>query len=587
MKKIIFLLFIPFLCFSQQKFEYGKSLFERSEFDSAHVVFSELISGYKGKFNDTTLALYKTYLGKVYHMQERYDLALQEFEQAITLMDSAHNYNGKAFAMISLAESYRRMVKLNDAERDFSLHKGEKILAEVLKMHVQHPLNKYNEAYLYNRFAAILQELSKEEDKVVLYSNKTIEIADKYGYSDLTASSLNELGFHEENKKEYTLAANYYKKSFDIEAHLQNRIYMASVLTNLARIHLRLQEYKKSEQYADQALKLIDKTDWINTKTYLYDVYSQALFEQHKYKEARDAYIWHSNYLKASSDKSYSKALLEIESKYELTKKAAQIEKEKQELKLSESKTALRTQERNYVVEGAVVLLLLVFLLFFSYKKIKRTNVLLSSSLQEREMLLKEVNHRVKNNLQVVSSLLDLQAEHMQDETARRQLLESKNRLNSIAQVHELMYSQESFARLNVKDYFSYLAEEIKNSLWEERLANVEVSCENIEMSIAEAISLGILLNELLTNSFKHAKPGGNLLEILIVLNKRNNEIKLDYRDNGRNYVPSDQGRIGIGATIINSMVRQLHGASEIIYTDGFQFKLLFEIRANGKNSYR
>ena len=310
MKKLIkttfFFLFIPFLCFSQQKFELGKALYDRSEFDSANSVFSELMAGSKGKVNDTTLAWYKIYLGKTYHMQEKYDTALQEFEQAIALMDSAHNYNGKAFAMISLAELYRKMVTLNDKERDLFHGKAEKIIDEVFKLLASHSLNKYNEAYLYNRYAAILQEMSKEQDKVLLYSNKAIEIADQYGYPDLKAASLNELGFYAENGKEYNTAVNYYKQSLDIETQLQNKIYIASVLTNLARICLRMQEYKQSKQYAEQTIKLIENTDWINTKAYLYDVYSEALYDLGEYKEARDAYTLHYGYLKKSSDKSFS-----------------------------------------------------------------------------------------------------------------------------------------------------------------------------------------------------------------------------------------------------------------------------------------
>ena len=201
-------------------------------------------------------------------------------------------------------------------------------------------------------------------------------------------------------------------------------------------------------------------------------------------------------------------------------------------------------------------------------------------------MLLMEVNHRVKNNLQVISSLLDLQAEQMQEENARMQLMESKNRINSIAQVHELMYSQENFVSINVKVYFTRLVEEIQSNLWREKGATVEIKCENIDMRIAEAISVGILLNELLTNSVKHAKPSGNLLEILIAFRADNNKIRLDYSDNGQCNAPFDKGKKGIGTTIISSMVRQLHGTSETYFNGNFKFYLLFELRPDGKNPY-
>lgn len=578
MKKLVFLIFIPLFSFSNTDFEKGKALFLTSEFDSALVCFSSMINSCENRCHDTTLALYKTYLGKTYSVLEQYEKALVEFEQAISLMDGAGNYNGKAFAMISLAEMYRKSYKLEKAKSQ---------MKEVFDLHRKHPLNKNNEAYMYNRYAAVINELEYISDEVYSYSNKVIEICTQTRDLDMKASSINELGYQEEKRKQFDAATRYYLNAYEIYKAQNNRIYIAQMMTNLARVSLYDNKPGECEKYLKQGIELTENTAWHDTKAGLLGFYSIFLYNRGRFKESRDILGKFVDAQMGKLQKQHSRTLVEMESKYELGKKSTQIELEKQKSQLAEAEASQKTQQRNYIAVGGILLAVLLVLLFLSHRKIKQTNASLNVALLDREALLKEVNHRVKNNLQVISSLLDLQAEHTQEENAKRQLLEGMNRINSIAQVHELMYSQDNLVNLNMKDYFTLLAEEIKNNLWKETNATVEINCANIEMRVAEAIPVGILLNELLTNSFKHAKPAGNLLEIMVALSKSHNEIKLHYKDNGRGKAPSSQEKKGIGTTIISSMVRQLHGKSETSFNGNFQFNLLFEMRANGKNSYR
>lgn len=573
----LFSLLITSASYSQLNFEKGKLFFQKSDFDSASACFISLISSCKYKCHDSILGVYETYLGKTYSMMEDYEKSLFEFEHAIYLMQSTGNFNGMAFAQISLAEMYRRAEKFDKAKKEID---------EVFELHAKHNLSKNNQAYMYNRYAAIVSEIDYVSDTVFAYSNKVLDIVKQTGNLDLKASSLNELGYYEEKNERLDLAERYYKEAYQIYNLQSNKIYIAQMFINLSRLCLHLRKLDECEEYLKRGIKLTENTNWYNIKASLYGSYSTLLYSQARYKESREILGKFIDIQMAKMENQQSRALLELESKYESNKKSVQIELEKQKSKLAKSETIKKTQQRNYISISVVILFILLILLFLSYRKIKRTNASLSISLIDRELLLKEVNHRVKNNLQVISSLLELQAEHTQDENSKRKLIEGRNRINSISHVHELIYSQDKLVNLCMEEYITLLSNEVKESLWKEVEGNVKISCDNIELGITEAIPVGILLNELLMNSFKHAKPPANLIEIIVMLEKNNDEINFLYRDNGQDGIYFSNGKIGIGTTVINGMVRQLHAKSEVLHNKGFQFQMIFKPQLHGKNSY-
>jgi two-component system, sensor histidine kinase PdtaS len=582
MKKYLYLFLLmvfvlrPFSICAQTEFERGKALYNASEFDSAVVVFSELIRSCADQCNDTTLALYKTYLGKTQSVLEHYDKALTQFTEAIVLMDRSRNYNGKAFAMISLGEMYRKSYKLEKARNE---------LNEVFDLKNTHGLSLNMEAYLYNRYAAVLNEISADSPLIPEYCKKVIAITNRTGDMDMQAGALNDLGYFEEKQNHHKEAAAYYRRAYEIYKANGSKIYIAQGLTNLARALVSLGKEKECEEYLKEGIALTENTTWYGTRANLLEFYAMFLKDRKRYEEFAQIIEKYNEAYKAKLQKEQSRVLLEMESKYESQKKSSQIESERQKSKLAVTEAKNKTLQRNYFALGGIVLTVLLFALYFSYKKIKTTNASLNVALLDREELLKEVNHRVKNNLQVVSSLLEMQADHTLDEPTKKQLLEGKSRINSISLVHELIYAQKDLSRLNISEYFSYLVSEIKDNLWKEVKADVEIECDEIDLPVASAIPLGILVNELLTNSFKHAQPANGKLEIFIGLKGYGDKIQLEYMDNGRvSAEPST--RKGMGSTIIEGMVRQLHATSEVLRTDGFHFKIKFTPVKNGKYSY-
>jgi tetratricopeptide (TPR) repeat protein len=331
--KTAFILFIVFQTtflssYSQIDFEKGKNLFQKSEFDSAFAYFSKLIDSCGNACADSTLAIYKVYMGKTYTILEQYDKALAEFENAIQLMNSANSYNGKSFAMISLAEMYRKSYKLE---------KARLTLREVFDLHKKHSLLKSNEAYMYNRFAAVLNEQENFNEEVVLYSNKVLEITQETEDFDMMASSINELGYFEEKQKSYEKAMQYYLKAFEIYKKQDSKIYIAQMLTNLARISLYDGKEKLTEEYLKQGIQLTENTTWYDTRSSLLALYSSFLYDRGRWRESREILEQYIEAQVAKLKKQHSRALVEMESKYEFSKKTAIIEMEQQKSELAKA----------------------------------------------------------------------------------------------------------------------------------------------------------------------------------------------------------------------------------------------------------
>jgi PAS domain S-box-containing protein len=182
-------------------------------------------------------------------------------------------------------------------------------------------------------------------------------------------------------------------------------------------------------------------------------------------------------------------------------------------------------------------------------------------SLHEKEMLLAEVHHRVKNNLAVITGLLELQSYSADNESARQILKESQARVNSIAMVHEKLYKSDDFSQVDVKQYLEELSLMIHKMMDPANLdVAIELNMEHVELPIIQAIPCGLLFNEVITNSFKHAFKGRKTGEIKVCLIQRENEINLRIEDDGVGLPEIAENDIqkSMGMTLIKTLAKQL-----------------------------
>lgn len=190
----------------------------------------------------------------------------------------------------------------------------------------------------------------------------------------------------------------------------------------------------------------------------------------------------------------------------------------------------------------------------------------LRRSLQEKEVLLKEVHHRVKNNMQVISSLISLQADKLSDPESLERLRESQNRIKSMALVHESLYQSENLASIDPAGYLRNLTSEVISSYALDTAIDVDFSVSVSIMDIDTALPCGLIVNELVSNSLKHGFKGRTEGTITIVLSETETEYILSVRDDGCG-LPADfdiAGLDSLGIKLINVLTRQMRGTIEI-----------------------
>lgn len=214
----------------------------------------------------------------------------------------------------------------------------------------------------------------------------------------------------------------------------------------------------------------------------------------------------------------------------------------------------------------------------WSLKKIEEE---LIQSLSEKEVLLKEIHHRVKNNLAVVTALLDLQFLNTEEPKVKSILSDSKSRVKSMAYIHETLYQTENFSKVNLKEYLDRLCKSINNTFnTSGKTINIHLDTSGHNMEMEKAIPLGLLLNELLVNSYKHAFIDRTEGDIRVHLIQQGGDLELRVTDNGVGFnVEDQQGRKSksLGMTIIKTLARQLHAEMKMDSKPGdtsFSFKM-------------
>lgn len=204
---------------------------------------------------------------------------------------------------------------------------------------------------------------------------------------------------------------------------------------------------------------------------------------------------------------------------------------------------------------------------------------------KDNEVLLKEVHHRVKNNLAIISGLLTLEIYGMDDTRSKLPLQRSINRIQSMAKVHELLYNTGSFSSVNLRDYLQQLSEVIRDTFDVEEGVEVCFDLENLEVNINVAIPLGMLINELMTNSFKYAfKNSQGRIEISI--GQSDGRYHVCYRDNGRGFEkePDLQNPETLGLTIISTLIKQLRAEYKLQTKNQFVLEFSFEDSLKGSH---
>jgi PAS domain S-box-containing protein len=212
-------------------------------------------------------------------------------------------------------------------------------------------------------------------------------------------------------------------------------------------------------------------------------------------------------------------------------------------------------------------------------EEIKDAQYKVKASLEEKEVLLREIHHRVKNNLQIISSLLNIQSNYIKDDEDLELLRESQSRIKSMAIIHEGLYKSNDFTHINFKDYIHSLIHYISVHYIVSPKIQINVEVKNVMLNIETAVPCGLIINELVTNSIKHAFPNGRGGKIKVSLNSKNGICSLRVSDNGIGFPANIDFRNSktLGLRLVNILSNQLDGNIVLDKSLGTEFIINFK----------
>lgn len=340
--------------------------------------------------------------------------------------------------------------------------------------------------------------------------------------------------------------------------------------TNLADSHLQLENPFIAKSYLDS----ISNT---NHAQYITD-FSRLMAEYYlKVDEADSASYFFKKHIKFKDSvhaNSKEKELLGLLVNFDLENQKETIRKQRLDLEKTKEEVLQRDRKINYSIVALVFTLIglgaVVFAYFKSVKNkrlIEDQNKIIESSLIEKDSLLKEIHHRVKNNLQMVSSLLSMQTKNTKSKEAIEALEEGKSRVKAMALIHQKLYQNEGLSVIEMQGYVESLVNSIQ-SVYKKggHDVNINIDAEGTELDIDRAIPIGLILNELVSNSFKYAFPDKESGQIYI--NIRMNEDKgfFEYMDNGIGLPDNveERSKNSMGVKLMQRLVNQLRSSLNI-----------------------
>lgn len=429
------------------------------------------------------------------------------------------------------------------------------------------------------------QELEQSED----YLLKCIELVETHPLEDSAkylAKIYTNLGNVNSAKTNDLDAIAYYKKSHNYYWKSNDKFGISLTAFNIGDV------YNYNNMY-DSALKYFKITEQMGNDLHNYEELFYAnlgfteLYERKgefdkafQFQKSKHAY---ADSLKIQK---YNKSVVELEKKYNAEKKASELIAKEKEIAISERE---KQDKQNIIILlsiGGGVLFVLSIGLLVLYRRvshaselIKKQSQSIDKTLKQKEILLQEVHHRVKNNLQLIASLLNLQLMSIENESARRAIEESKSRVQAIALMHKGLYQDDNYNSVHLKSYVNELIDNQKTlSNSSELKLDFKVKIDPIDLDIDKSVPVGLILSELISNSLKHAFKGLHQGIISISIIEQDGTIILDYSDNGIG-LPEDfniEHQESLGFTLISALTDQLNGTMTFESYTPFKWQLRF-----------
>lgn len=604
------------IVFYLQKWENVKNRYEYKNVKNWEQLFETAFKKL-AQYNDDVQLRISLALGSIYHDQGKFEIALPIIKKCY-LSKEKLSLKNKARLLIKLEEEYRVYLDIREA----ILIRQERIDIGLINNFWE----IYNDCRLYE---AAKKDFLDFEPIPSLYSLSRLEYYLNLGnlYSNLSEFdsllAIAKIGLAEadiiiERNKDLKLYRNndlfYYKGYFlgmiarykmaikkyeeaiplllkDIAYSNENIGNKADKLVDLSICYLNVGKITLVKKLIDSAAILTQKTEFkniryklIKSKSAFFEItqkYDSALFYSKKYNEINDS-------INSKIEKNQSILIL---TKFELDNRRNELKlKNSNLLKVISVNENANTRILQLSILITVIIISLFLLIYFFIENLKAKNIInlkneaLSTNIitvnkqtSKNEFLLKELHHRVKNNLQLIYSLLNLQKRRIENIDNKENLVAVQNRIHTMSLVHEFLYNSDNYEYINVFEYVKTLSAYLITIYKKE--GNVEISYdidEEIELETERVIYLGLIINEILSNTFKFELNTNKVLLIKISIKSVDGIIDIIIKDNGPGFIKENVKEGSLGLKLINIMSTQLEALHEIKSDKGVTHKIKF-----------
>lgn len=369
--------------------------------------------------------------------------------------------------------------------------------------------------------------------------------------------------------QQYDSAFYYSNQSYQLRKKLDNKRELMMAEYQLAKIHMARNQHSRALpllQGAYQTAKDLVEQEKIR------DI-AADLSRWHKEQGEYRAALQYKNEFIAAKDsmlnESIARAVADVAEKYETEQKERTIEQLNKENQLQANLLQLRQRQLLIVSIGSILLAGLLFGIFSLYRKVRSQNEIIQKNLREKETLLKEIHHRVKNNLQVIASLLRIQSRNISDTKAKEAIRESRSRVRSMALIHEDLYREDDLSGVSMDVYLTKLSRDIFNvyNIAAHRI-RLDTDIAPIRLDVETVIPIGLIVNELITNALKHAFPGEMSGTVSLSLQEHKNRLILSVKDDGQG-VQGEADVNSFGLSMIETFQDKLGGDIDLESKDG------------------
>ena len=569
------------------------------------------------QYNDDVQLRISLALGSIYHDQGKFEIALPIIKKCY-LSKEKLSLKNKARLLIKLEEEYRVYIDIREAilirqeridiglinnfweiyndcrlyeaaKKDFLIF--ESLPQEYSLTRLQYYLNLgnlYLNLYQFDSLLAIAK-IGLAEADIIIERNKDLKL---YRNNDLFYYKGYFLGMI----ARYKMAIKKYEEAIplllkDIAYSNENIGNKADKLVDLSICYLNVGKITLVKKLIDSAAILTQKTEFkniryklIKSKSAFFEItqkYDSALFYSKKYNEINDS-------INSKIEKNQSILIL---TKFELDNRRNELKlKNSNLLKVISVNENANTRILQLSILITVIIISLFLLIYFFIENLKAKNIInlkneaLSTNIitvnkqtSKNEFLLKELHHRVKNNLQLIYSLLNLQKRRIENIDNKENLVAVQNRIHTMSLVHEFLYNSDNYEYINVFEYVKTLSAYLITIYKKE--GNVEISYdidEEIELETERVIYLGLIINEILSNTFKFELNTNKVLLIKISIKSVDGIIDIIIKDNGPGFIKENVKEGSLGLKLINIMSTQLEAVHEIKSDKGVTHKIKF-----------